>query len=67
MEAFLERLNIEQQELRKKIEGLSKGLNSDGFFEKVGKYQYDLLSLQYNSMIAYEKILDLRIQDLKTK
>lgn len=64
-ETFLDRLIIEEEELGKKIVGLSKGLNSDGFAEKVGEYQFELLSIQHSSMISYRRILTMRIKDIQ--
>ncbi len=61
---FLERLYLEEEELGKKIVGLNKGLQSDGFAEKVGEYQFELLSLQHSTMVAYRRILLMRIKDL---
>lgn len=46
MDAFLERLINEEKELGEKIVGLNKGLHSDGFAQKVGDYQFELLNLQ---------------------
>lgn len=66
-DAFFDRLINEEKELGEKIEGLNKGLNSDGFAEKVGEYQFKLLSLQRKSMITYRKILNMRIKDLNSK
>ena len=63
---FLERLISEENELGAKISGLNSGLNSDGFHEKVGAYQFDLLSAQHSCMLSYRKILIMRIKDLKT-
>lgn len=65
--AFLERLINEEKELGEKIVGLSKGLNSDGFAQKVGDYQFELLNLQHSSMITYRRILTMRIKDLTSK
>ena len=64
---FLERLIQEEEELGKKITGLVNALNSDNFAEKVGMYQFELLSLQHSCMIAYRRILNMRINDLKLK
>lgn len=64
---FLERLIEEQSQLQEKIEKLKTALASEGFVEKVGVYQFKLLSLQYNAMETYKEVLDLRIEDLKTK
>lgn len=64
---FLERLILEEKELSEKIVGLNKGLQSDGFAEKVGEYQFELLSLQHSTMIAYRRVLNMRIKDLNQK
>lgn len=64
---FLERLINEEKELGEKIAGLNKGLHSDGFAEKVGDYQFELLSLQHSTMIAYRRVLNMRIKDLNSK
>lgn len=64
---FLERLISEEEELGKKITGLIGALSSDGFAEKVGMYQFELLSVQHSCMIAYRRILNMRINDLKSK
>ena len=61
---FMERLILEEKELGDKIVGLSKGLQSDGFAEKVGEYQFELLSLQHSTMVAYRRVLLMRIKDL---
>jgi len=63
-DAFLERLINEEKELGEKIVGLNKGLQSDGFAQKVGEYQFDLLSLQHSTMLAYRRVLNIRIKDL---
>lgn len=64
---FLERLINEEKELGQKIAGLMKAIDSEGFLEKVGDYQFSLLSLQHSTMIAYRKVLIMRIEDLKQK
>lgn len=63
-DAFLERLINEEKELGEKIVGLNKGLQSDGFAQKVGDYQFELLNLQHGAMITYRRILIMRIKDL---
>lgn len=67
MDAFLERLINEEKELGEKIVGLTKALHSDGFSQKVGDYQFSLLSLQHSTMISYRQVLIMRIADLTTK
>jgi hypothetical protein len=66
-EAFLERLINEEKELGEKIVGLNKGLHSDGFAEKVGDYQFELLNLQHGAMLTYRRVLIMRIKDLTSK
>ena len=66
-EAFLYRLINEEKELAEKIVGLNKALFSDGFSEKVGDYQFELLNLQHGAMITYRRVLIMRITDLKNK
>ena len=61
---FLERLVNEEKELGEKIVGLNKGLMSDGFSEKVGMFQFELLNLQHSTMLSYRRILNIRINDL---
>jgi hypothetical protein len=63
-DAFLERLINEEKELGEKIVGLNKGLQSDGFAQKVGDYQFELLNLQHGAMITYRRVLIMRIKDL---
>ena len=67
MTDFLERLILEERELGDKIVGLAGGLNSNGFYAKVGEYQFDLLNLQHSAMLAYRKVLIMRIKDLTSK
>jgi len=54
----------EEKELGEKIVGLNKGLQSDGFAQKVGDYQFELLNLQHGAMITYRRVLIMRIKDL---
>lgn len=61
---FLERLINEEKELSEKIVGLNNGLNSNGFAEKVGDYQFELLNLQHSAMVTYRRVLIMRIKDL---
>lgn len=65
-ETFLDRLIAEEEELGNKIASLSRALNSDGFAEKVGSPQFELLFLQQTTMSAYRQVLIMRIRDLKT-
>lgn len=67
MDEFLKRLLNEEAQLGEKIVGLAKALHSDGFSQKVGDYQFSLLSLQHSTMIAYRQVLIMRIKDLTGK
>jgi hypothetical protein len=62
---FMDRLINEENELSEKINALEKALNSDGFQNKIGDYQFQLLSIQHNTMKIYNSILKMRIKDLK--
>lgn len=64
---FLERLIMEEKELGEKILALNNGLNSGGFIEKVGQYQFELLFLQHSTMLSYRKVLKLIINDISSK
>lgn len=64
-ETFLDRFIREEQELGEKIINLTKALNSEGFQEKVGTYQYNLLIIQQAAMVAYKHTLTMRIQALE--
>lgn len=63
-DTFLERLITEERELGDKIISLNKGLQSDGFAEKVGDYQFELLNLQHSAMVTYRRVLIMRIKEL---
>lgn len=67
MSDFLKRLISEEEELGKKIVALNKVLHADGFNQKVGDFQFTLLSLQHSIMCSYRQVLIMRINDLKTK
>jgi hypothetical protein len=64
---FLERLIIEEEDLGIKINALNQGLHSDGFAKKVGDYHFELLDLQHSTMVAYRRVLRMRIKDLTEK
>ncbi len=66
-QTFLERLIQEEKELGEKITGLIKAIESPRFVEKVGAYQFELLALQHSCMLAYRRVLNMRINDLKSK
>jgi hypothetical protein len=61
---FLERLVNEEKELNKKIINLDRELQSNDFMQRVGEYQFQLLTLQYHTMVTYHQILTMRIKNL---
>lgn len=68
-ETPLDRLLIEQEELFEKFKKLHNFLNSEKIsaYDLVGKFQYEMLFMQLNTMKTYLSILKLIIDDLKQK
>lgn len=64
MKELIGKLLLEEEELDIKIQNLYKALQSKGFKEKVGEYQFALLEIQYANMLGYSRVLELRIKDL---
>jgi hypothetical protein len=56
---------VENEELGEKIVALNKAISSDGFVVKVGLFQFELLHLQHSAMLTYQRVLIMRINDLK--
>lgn len=67
MNDLLKRLHEEDEALFSKILALDKAFNSEGFEEKVGTHQFNLLSAQFHCMLAYRRILSMRIDDLESR
>lgn len=63
-DSFIERLKKEYYDLQDKTVKLAEFLFQNGIAEKIGDYQYELLNIQHVTMIAYQKILNLRIKEL---
>lgn len=63
----VERLEDEFVEVASRLHRLRKALNTDGFREKVGPEQYDLLHQQHEAMHQYRGILALRTMLVKFK
>jgi hypothetical protein len=63
---FLDRLIDEEKELSEKTKALSNALKSVELAYKVGAYQYNLLCVQHMNMVAYGRILNMRIDDLQS-
>ena len=64
---FIERLQIEEEELSEKIGKLDDFIENNPMYEKVGDVQWCLLDAQRNAMISYLHILQHRIGDLIQK
>jgi hypothetical protein len=62
MKTYQKRLIQEYFDLNDKIMRLEFSLNGEGFKEKVGNDQYDLLKSQYDAMEAYLNVLKQRIE-----
>ena len=59
--SFMDRLRIEYNELNDKLGKLNTDLQKDGFREKVGDYQYQLMIQQKVGMGIYLSSLEARI------
>lgn len=64
-EPWQKRLVDEYQSLNERTAQLNESLELDGFIDKVGETQYNLLLKQKDAMLSYEKILKERMIDLK--
>lgn len=63
----VERLEDEFVEVARRLHRLRKALDTDGFSEKVGPEQYDLLRQQHDAMHQYRNIVALRTMLVKFK
>lgn len=63
----VERLENEFVEVARRLHRLRKALDTDGFAEKVGPEQYDLLRRQHDAMHQYRNIVALRTMLVKFK
>ena len=61
---FKTRMVNEYRELGERLEKLSTALNTQGFKEKVGEYQYNLMCRQVKAMTEYWVVLEERLKDL---
>lgn len=64
---FIERLQIEEEELSEKVSKLDDFIENNPAYEKVGDIQWYLLDAQLNAMKSYLYILQHRIGDLIQK
>ena len=64
---FIERLQIEEEELSEKVGKLNDFIENNPAYEKVGDVQWYLLAAQLNAMKSYLHIIQDRITDLIQK
>lgn len=64
MEDFKKRLLEEYAQLQDRFYKLDKALSSEGFSDKVGPFQYNMMILQYHGMATYLSALKLRLDNL---
>lgn len=64
-ETFLDRLFVEQQELKDRVDKLRLFLSQEGSQTEVGSFQFVRMTEQLEAMEAYLNILTRRIEDLK--
>ena len=67
IEISIENLIKERGEISVKADALGKSIHGIGFFAKYGKTQFELALLQHYSMVVYRMILEMRIDELKSK
>ena len=65
--SVIDRIVKESTELIKRLDKLSKALSSIGFEKKVGTKQYGLLKEQKAYMTCYLKVLEERLEDLRSR
>ena len=61
---FLQRLWIELQQLNHRIRQLDGFINKSPIFSALTDLQQSLLTLQFNTMIQYEQIILMRVNDM---
>ena len=61
---FLQRLWIELQQLNHRIRQLDGFINKSPIFSALTDLQQSLLALQFNTMIQYEQIILMRVNDM---
>lgn len=63
-EEYQKELLIEFNELKKKLDSLNTNLNTDGYCENVGDYQFKLMKKQSLGMEMYYNALSERLKDI---
>lgn len=63
-EEYQKELLIEFNELKKRLDSINSDLNTDGYCEKVGDYQFKLMKKQSLGMEMYYNALSERLKDM---
>lgn len=61
---YQKELLIEFNELKKRLDSINSNLNTDGYCEKVGDYQFKLMKKQSLGMEMYYNALYERLKDI---
>lgn len=61
---YQKELLIEFNELKKRLDSINSNLNTDGYCEKVGDYQFKLMKKQSLGMEMYYNALSERLKDI---
>ena len=61
---YQKELLIEFNELKKRLDSINSNLNTDGYCEKVGDYQFKLMKKQALGMEMYYNALSERLKDI---
>lgn len=61
---YQKELLIEFNELKKRLDSINSNINTDGYCEKVGDYQFKLMKKQSLGMEMYYNALSERLKDI---
>lgn len=64
-EELIAKLKKEQDDLGKKLVKLDSFISNPDNSQTISDLQFNLLTVQYNAMSAYAKVLGMRISDLE--
>lgn len=64
-EKLIQKLKKEQKDLNEKLYKLDLFITNPDNSQTISDLQFNLLTVQYNAMLAYAKVLEMRISDLK--
>lgn len=64
-EKLIQKLKKEQKDLNEKIYKLDIFITNPDNSQTISDLQFNLLTVQYNAMSAYAKVLGMRINDLE--